>query len=98
MRIEVPDEFVEAIARRAAELLLERTGAGEISSPAPWMTVEEAAVFLRCAPARIYNLRSDGRLGKYTEGGRALVKREELEGLIANERELSPAERVRRVA
>jgi excisionase family DNA binding protein len=71
--LQLPDEVVDAIARRAAELVLERLDA---AAPAgEWLTIEEAAELLRCKPQRIYDLRSDGRLGRHSEGGRALVAR-----------------------
>jgi excisionase family DNA binding protein len=94
--LRMPEEVVDAIARRAAELVLERLdqagGAGE------WLTVEEAAELLRCQPQRIYTLRSTGRLPRHVEGGRALVARSDLLRLVVDEDALSPAERARNVA
>lgn len=83
LNVQLSEEAIDAIARRAAELVLERLDA---ASPAgEWLTIDEAAVFLRCKPRRIYDLRSDGRLGRYSEGGRALVARHELVGLVVDE-------------
>ncbi len=48
------------------------------------LTVKEAAGYLRCTPQRIYELRSDGRLPRTREGGRALVWRRDLDALIAD--------------
>jgi len=48
------------------------------------LSVGEAAHYLRCAPQRIYELRSSGRLPRTSEGGRALVRRGDLEALIAD--------------
>jgi hypothetical protein len=96
LRLQLPEEALEAIARRAAELVLEQLaetgGAGE------WLTVPEAAAFLRCEPQRIYTLRSTGRLPRHVEGGRALVARSDLLRLVVDEDALSPAERARIVA
>ncbi len=87
-----PPALVEAIAARAAELVLEQLA--DRRAPATdgrWLTVEEAAAFLRCKPQRIYELRSSRQLTPHYEGqggadgrrGRALVDRQELEALIA---------------
>jgi excisionase family DNA binding protein len=79
---------VEAIAQRAA--LLMRQLELEENPPSPYMTVDEAAEFLRCRPKRIYDLRTSGRLARYSEGGRALVLRAEVERLVVDEDVASP--------
>lgn len=81
--LQLPDEVVEAIARRAAELVLEQLD--ELAaSRSDWLSIEEAAAFLRCQPKRIYDLRTSGRLTRHVEGGRALVARAELVGLVVD--------------
>jgi excisionase family DNA binding protein len=84
----IPPELVEAIAQRAA--LLMRQLELEENPPSPYMTVDEAAEFLRCRPKRIYDLRTSGRLARYSEGGRALVLRAEVERLVVDEDVASP--------
>jgi excisionase family DNA binding protein len=84
----IPPELVEAIAQRAA--LLMRQLELEENPPSPYMTVDEAAEFLRCRPKRIYDLRKSGRLARYSEGGRALVLRAEVERLVVDEDVASP--------
>jgi excisionase family DNA binding protein len=82
----LPAEAVEAIARQAAELVLERLELSSSGRPAsPWLTVSEAAELLRCKPQRIYDLRSSGRLSGDGDGDRALIRRDELERYIAGE-------------
>lgn len=82
----LPPEAVEAIARRAAEIMLERLELEPYGRPvSPWLTVPEAAELLRCKPQRIYDLRSSGRLSRDGDGDRALVRRDELERYIAGE-------------
>jgi excisionase family DNA binding protein len=89
VQLALPPEVLEAIARRAAELVLEhRGGAGDVPE---LLTVPEAAAYLRCDRQRIYQLRSDGRLPRTSEGGRALVRRVDLDGLVVDEASLSPA-------
>jgi hypothetical protein len=73
--IELSAEALEAIAQRVAEILIERMPPVNIS---PYLTVAEAADYLRCKPQRIYDLRSAGVLAKH---GR-LVARAELDALL----------------
>lgn len=51
---------VEVIAQRAAEIVLDQLG--EPPAPSPYLTVGEAAEFLRCKPQRIRDLLSRRRL------------------------------------
>ena len=74
-------EAVEAIAARAAEIALERLGA-QRPELSPWLTVEEAARWIGASRQRIYDLRSSGRLNAYADGGRALVRRDELDAYV----------------
>lgn len=94
VQLALPPEVVEAIARRAAELVLEDRGAGDVRE---LLTVSEAAEYLRCSRQRIYELRSSGRLPKTMEGGRALVRRVDLDGLVVDEASLSPVLASRRL-
>lgn len=80
LTIELPEEAVEAIAERVAELLR-----GELAPSAPrreFVTPVEAAEIWGCDRQRIYDLRSQGRLTRHREGGRAMVSVAELEALI----------------
>ncbi|MGH3426952.1 MAG: helix-turn-helix domain-containing protein [Mycobacteriales bacterium] len=49
----------------------------------PYMSVAEAAAFLRTKRQRIYDLLSAGTLTRYKDGGRTLVLREELAEYVA---------------
>jgi excisionase family DNA binding protein len=49
----------------------------------PYMTIPEAAEYLRCSRQRVYDLRSSGRLNRFGDGRRALVKRAELDEITA---------------
>ena len=81
LKLELPAELVESIARRAAEIVLERLGAPPAESE--FLTVEEAAELLRCGHddegrvkrQRVYDLLSDGRLERFKDGSRVLVRR-----------------------
>jgi excisionase family DNA binding protein len=79
--IPLPAEVVEAIAQRAAELVLERHG---LASPAsPYLTVAEAAEYLCCKRQRVDDLLSSGRLTRHKDGSRTLISRAELETHVA---------------
>ncbi len=84
----LPAETVEAIAQRAAELVLDRLrrdGAG-LAAPArtsPNATVRQAAEYLGAKPQRIYDLCSQGRLTRIKDGGRTLIAWAELEAYLA---------------
>lgn len=81
--LQLPPDAFEAIAQRAAELVLEQLEerAQGASLPA-WLSVADAAAYIGCGKQRIYQLRSDGRLGAHKEGGRAVVLRAELDALV----------------
>lgn len=78
----LPDAVVEAIAARAAAIVLERMGERTERRSSPYATVAEAAEFLRAKPQRIHDLTSAGRLRRFKEGGRTLVLWSELEALV----------------
>ena len=73
LRFELPDSFLETVAKRAAELVLERLDAPSAASE--FLTVPEAAQLLRAKPQRVYDLLSDGRLERFKDGSRVLVRR-----------------------
>jgi excisionase family DNA binding protein len=76
------EELAERIAERLAEKLEERRWATR-QEASELLSVREAADVLRCKPQRVYDLRSAGRLPRTTEGGRAVVRRTDLEQLVA---------------
>jgi excisionase family DNA binding protein len=79
--VHVPPEAVEAIAQRAAELVIEQVETASRSAR-EWLSVEAAAEYLGCNKQRIYELRSAGRLPRHREGGRAIVRRADLDALV----------------
>jgi excisionase family DNA binding protein len=88
-----PDDR-DVLARLIAEQLAERlpalaTAAAQRQPPmhaaSPYMTVKEAADYLRCSRQRIYDLRSSGQLSRHGDGRRVLVSRAELDALACGE-------------
>jgi excisionase family DNA binding protein len=80
LQVAVPDDLLEALAVRVAELL-----APVLAMPAvsPWLDVAEAADYLRCKPKRIYDLISQRRIPVHRDGGRVLLRRDELDRYLA---------------
>jgi len=83
LRLQLPDQLLEQIANRAAELVLVRLERGASSR---WLTVAEAAEYARCSVQHVYDMRSDGRLSGHGGRGHALVDREELDAYLDNGR------------
>lgn len=80
LSLTLPPEILEAIAERVAELLADR-----VATPAPvspFMTVAEAAEYLRCKRQRVDDLLSSGRLTRHKDGSRTLVSRAELDAYL----------------
>jgi hypothetical protein len=76
------DEAIERLAERVADLLEERARPQAGNGLPELLSVGEASEMLRCKPQRVYDLRSTGRLPRTTEGGRAVVRRVDLERLV----------------
>lgn len=76
-RVPTLEEF-EVLERRVAELeqRLAETAPRERS---PYMTISEAAEYLRCSRQRIDDLLSQRRLTRHKDGSRTLVSVNELE-------------------
>jgi hypothetical protein len=70
----VPDDVVEAIAARAAELVLAQIGNGS-----PWMDREAAARYLSLPVSR---LEKDKAIPCHREGRRVLYNRDELDAYV----------------
>jgi excisionase family DNA binding protein len=78
---DLPASFLEAVAERAAELVLECIG--EHPQASPYLSVDEAAEYLRCSKQRVYELLSARRLSKLKDGSRVLLLRSELDEYVS---------------
>jgi excisionase family DNA binding protein len=83
LTITLPTDTAEAIAQRAAAIVLERLSAEP--RIAEYLTVSEAAEYLRAKPQRIYDLLSSGRLTRHKDGRRVLVSRAEIDAYLAGQ-------------
>jgi excisionase family DNA binding protein len=76
-------EALELLAAKVAELIgLPQ----EPSNASPYMTVPEAAEYMRAKPQRCYDLLSAGRLTRYKDGSRVLLNRVEVDVYLAGGR------------
>jgi excisionase family DNA binding protein len=90
-----PEELAE-LAERVAQIVLERQPAP--AAPSPYLSVNEAAEFLRAPRSRVYDLVSAGRLTRYKDGARVLVSRAELEAHLSGVAQPLPSTRQTRMA
>lgn len=87
LAIALPPEIVEAIAQRAAEIVVGLEERAAASAPAsPYMTIPEAAEYLRCPRQRVDDLLSQHRLTRHKDGARTLVSRAEIEAYLGSGR------------
>jgi excisionase family DNA binding protein len=77
LAIPVPANLVEVVAQRAAEIL-----AAEAPDPLAYLTVQEAANYLRCKPKRVYDLCSQRRVNYLKDGSRTLLRRVDLDAYL----------------
>lgn len=83
-----PDQLAEP-ALRVADLLSDRAGGPATLSP--YLTVAEAAEYLRCSRERIHALLTQRRLSRHKDGGRTLILRSELESYVRSATDLRRA-------
>ncbi len=78
----VPPELLDAIATRVADELERRGATSTPPNGGPWLDVDEAAVYLRCKPQRVYDLVAAGELRPAKDGRRSLFRREWLDDYL----------------
>ena len=90
IHLRLSDEDVRRVAECVVALLRQSGPAAEGGSP--YLTIQEAAAYLRCRRQRIDDLLSQRRLSRVKDGSRTLILRAELEGYLARApAELRPA-------
>ena len=77
----LPVEWLQAAADSLADAVAARIKPAAPPTPteSTYLSVPEAAEFLRCRPQRVYDLLSRRRLARYRDGSRVLLSRSELE-------------------
>jgi excisionase family DNA binding protein len=76
---ELLEQIIAATASRVLERLAEQNGTNEQAAVSPYMTIPEAAEYLRCSRQRIDDLCSQRRLTRHKDGRRTLIARAEIE-------------------
>lgn len=84
VQLHLSDDDVERLARRVVALL-DAEGNQRSRAGSPYLSVPEAAAYLRCKRQRVDDLLSQGVLTRIMEGGRTLVAWAELEAHLRGE-------------
>ncbi len=75
--IDLGDEFVEQVARRAADLIAERRTARQEDA---WLRgADKIAAYIDCPRSRVYALASAHRIPIHRDGSALIAKRSELD-------------------
>lgn len=85
LTVQLPANVLAALrAQVKADVLAELRAlpSNDGAATSPWLTVEEAAKRLRCKRQRIYDLLAQRKLTRHKEGGRTLLRREEVDALV----------------
>lgn len=80
--LEMPPELVEIVAQRAAQIVASR----DVNTASPWLSVAEAADWLRCHKDRIYDLIASRKLSPRRDGRRVLLHRDDLDAYLESGR------------
>ena len=78
VRVTLPAETVGALAA----VLARRLPAPAPPDPSPFLTVAEAAEYIRASRQRVYDLLSSRRLSRRKDGARVLISRAELDAYL----------------
>jgi excisionase family DNA binding protein len=82
VQVTLPAETIRALAAVLARYL----PAPEPQDPSPFLTVAEAAVYLRASRQRVYDLLSSRRLPRHRDGARVLIRRADLDAYLGQPR------------
>ena len=83
-RIELPNGALEALAQRAADIVIERLR-DEHPNGSPWLSMAEAAEYLRVSKRQVQRLVSDDRVRSSFVGRRRLLHRDDLDKAATGE-------------
>jgi excisionase family DNA binding protein len=81
LNLTVPDQLLDAIAQRVADLLADQLTVA--SAPTPWLDVQGAAAYIGDAPtSRVYDLTQQAKLKPHRDGRRLLFHRDDLDAYL----------------
>jgi hypothetical protein len=87
LALALPDDLVEVIAERAAELLADRAGADDDG----WLRgADRIAAYIDCPRSRVYALTSARRIPVHHDGSALIARRSELDGWVRDGGGLRP--------
>lgn len=92
-----PDAALDELVERIAAIVLARLP-GTVEPASTYLTVAEAADYLRAKPQRLYDLLSARRLTRFKDGSRVLVARAELDAHLGGVAQPLPTVRQTRTA
>ncbi len=81
LELGVPDELVERIAHRAAELVAEH----QVANASPWLDTKGAAEYMACPVSRVHDLVQLRKLEPHRDGRRLLFRPDELDVYLEND-------------
>lgn len=76
-------ELDDAALDQLADALAPRIAARTAAPIPPYLTPQEAGEYLRATKQRVYDLVSSGRLKRVRDGGRSLIRRDDLDAYLA---------------
>src|SRR3954447_24223393 len=76
--LEVPAQLIAALAQQVAEQL----GVSPLGDTSPWLTVDEAAEYLRCSKQAVYDRVHQNALQPGRDGRRLLFHRDTLDAYL----------------
>jgi excisionase family DNA binding protein len=82
LALDLPDDLVEQIAQRAAELVAER----QATTASPWLDTRGAAEYIAAPVSRVHDLVGLRKLTPHRDGRRLLFKRTDLDAYLENRR------------
>ena len=77
LTLTLPPELLEQLVAAVAQRVLLA-----VPAASPYLSVTEAADYLRCGRQRIYDLTSSGRLPFVKDGSRVLLRRADLDAYL----------------
>lgn len=90
--LRIPSVVIEQVAEQVRALLSPELRNQRVESP--YLSINEAADYLRTSRQRIYDLLSSGRLTRFKDGSRVLLSRDEIDTYLAGTRQSSIAPRL----
>jgi excisionase family DNA binding protein len=88
LTLAIPPAFIDAIAERVVQLLRTELGPGTTEPPvSPWLTVDQACIYIGLSKDAIYKLTAAGGIPTHKkQGGQGLrFHRAELDGWMENQ-------------